>query len=632
MTTRLTSRLPPRLIRRLRGAWVALALFVIITWVPRILARFSSLPPDDGLALLSRLVEVFTFTMFAAVALTLYWRRGDDWLALFTGMMLLLTAYGYTGSRLTGTYWAFASFFLVVLMEVFQVTFFYIFPDGKFLPRWAKYGVVPLFVFRFLIWENIYRNSLPQGALEVGIVVLLLLIGVGLQVYRYRSYANPTQRQQVKWLLVGFTATILFVAPSVYVVSVFTDTARELVAVVVILRTLALLLVPISLGISVMRYRLWDLDLTINRSVKGVIVGVFLAAIFAAVFLATRAGIQALFGPQSSVFALAAGVIVVGLLFNPVRDRVRHFIDTRLYDLRFDLDELRESQKPPEVKKPGTMTGQHVGEYEVLDLLGRGGMGEVYLGFGGERIVAIKIMPPEIASQGKNAQRFEREIEALKTLDHPNVVHLIDSGVDNDRRYMIMDFIDGQDLTHVLREKGMFSPEVAYDIVKQIGAALTYIHSREQIHRDVTSGNIMLSPNGERYDAVLMDFGLVKMLKTPTNITMSSDVMGTIDYMAPEQIVQTQTVDLRSDIYALGAVYYEMLTGKRPFSGGPAQVLFGHLYQPPPDPRQVRPELPRGLSHAIMRALAKSPDDRFQTVQEFVEAAGAPEVEAAAAA
>ncbi|MBK8136879.1 MAG: hypothetical protein IPK52_13775 [Chloroflexi bacterium] len=111
---------------------MALALFVIITWVPRILARFSSLPPDDGLALLSRLVEVFTFTMFAAVALTLYWRRGDDWLALFTGMMLLLTAYGYTGGRLTGTYWAFASFFLVVLMEVFQVTFFYIFPDGKF--------------------------------------------------------------------------------------------------------------------------------------------------------------------------------------------------------------------------------------------------------------------------------------------------------------------------------------------------------------------------------------------------------------------------------------------------------------------------------------------------------------------
>ena len=168
---------------------------------------------------------------------------------------------------------------------------------------------------------------------------------------------------------------------------------------------------------------------------------------------------------------------------------------------------------------------------------------------------------------------------------------------------------------------------IHHSVLPSLGMKLPY-----DIDRDFTRGNISLGPNGERYAAVLMDFGLVTMLKTPTNITMRSDVMGTIDYMAPEQIVQTQTVDLRSDIYALGAVYYEMLTGKRPFSGGPAQVLFGHLYQPPPDPRQVRPELPRGLSHAIMRALAKSPDDRFQTVQEFVEAAGAPEVEAAAAA
>lgn len=600
-----------------------MALYIFITWVPRILGRFQDVPNTDGLALLSRLVEVFTFAAFASVALILYWRRGDDWLALFTGMLLLLTAYGYTGSRLTGTPWAAASFWLVALMETFQVTFFYIFPNGKFLPAWAKWGVVPLFIFRFLIWENIYRNNLPQGALEVAIVFLLLLIGVGLQVYRYRRQARPVERQQVKWLLVGFTATILFVAPSIYIVSVFSDMSPGLVAVVVIARTLALLLVPISLGISVMRYRLWELDLTINRSVVGAIVIALLAGVFAAVFFAVQAVIEALSGAPSPAFALVASAIAAGALFLPVQRRVRNFVDRRIYDFRFNLNELRDAQKLPDVQKPGALTGQTIGAYQILDVLGRGGMGEVYKGFGEDRVVAVKIMPPEIAKEAKNAARFEREIEALKSIDHPNIVHLLNAGVQGEQRYMVMDYIDGTDLTHYIRDHGAFTVETAYEIAEQIGAALSYIHARGQVHRDVTSGNIMVVPGGETMRAVLMDFGLVKLIDRPTDITMSGDVMGTIDYMSPEQIIQTQTVDYRSDIYAFGAVYFEMLTGKRMFNGGPAQVLFAHLYQPPPNPREVCPDLPKPLAAVIMQALAKNPDERFKSIADFVSAAAA---------
>lgn len=619
MTTRLTSRISPRLIRGLRFAWMTLALYLFITWIPRMLVRLD-VAPGQSVDWLNVTLQFVTFVSFAAIALLLYWRRGDDWLALYTGMLLLTTAYGYTGTRMSGTIWAFASFWVLGLMETMQVVFFYIFPDGKFLPSWVKWFVVPFFIFRVLIWENIYRNNLPQGALEVGFVVLLLLIGVGLQIYRYRRHATPVERQQVKWLLVGFTATILIVAPSIYVISIY-DLPRSIVTPVIILRTLALLLVPISLGISVTRYRLWELDLTINRSVKGVITGVALLIVFAAVFFATQALIQALFGPQSAVFAIAAGAIVAVALFIPVRGRVVNFIDRRLYDLRFDLQDLRAAQKQPEVKKPGALTGQQIGDYQILDVLGRGGMGEVYKGFGGdERVVAVKIMPPEIASQDKNALRFDREIEALKQLDHPNVIHMLDAGTQGDMRYMVMDYVEGQTITQVLREHGPFAPSVALDVLKQVAAALTYIHGQQQIHRDVTSGNIMLRENGDSYDAILMDFGLVKLLTTPTNITMSGDVMGTIDYMAPEQIVQTQTVDHRSDIYALATVYYEMLSGKRPFSGGPAQVLFAHLYQPPPDIRQAVPTVPKPLAAVISRALAKTPDERFATVAEFIAA------------
>jgi serine/threonine-protein kinase len=611
MTTRLTSALSQPVIQRLRAAWLALALFLVINWIPRIADTFVRLPAGDNASLLSAVLGVVVFLAFGAVALTLFRRRGDDWLALFTGMMLLLTAFGYTGSRLSGTVWAYMSFPMVALMETFQVIFFYIFPNGKFLPRWAKYGILPLFIFRFLIWENIYRNRLPQGALEVGIVVLLLLIGIGLQVYRYRRQANAVERQQVKWLLVGFTATIVLVAPSVYALSIFTDEFSAWAAPVAIVRTLALLFVPISIGISVMRYRLWDLDLTINRSVVGAVVTGFLALVFGVVFVAAQAAIQAIFGPQSAVFAAAAGTAVTGALFNPARHRVRRFIDRKLYDLRFDLNDLRAVQ---------TLTGTTIGNVEIRDVLGRGGMGEVYLGAESGRLVAVKIMPPEIASEGKNALRFDREIEALKVIDHPNIVHLLGSGVQDNQRYLVMDYVEGRDLTQTLRETGALPQELALNVAKQIGTALTYLHGQQQIHRDVTCGNIMLRPKGDSFDAILMDFGLVKMLTADHSITMSGDVMGTIDYMAPEQIVQTQTVDSRCDVYALACVYFEMLTGRRPFTGGAAQVLFAHLYQPPPDPRNFAPELPKPLAQVILRGLAKLPEDRFGSVADFLSA------------
>lgn len=632
MTTQRTTRISPQLIRRLRVAWLLLASYIFITWLPRVFTRLSNLPTDDGLTLLSRVVEIFTFVAFAAVAVTLYRLRGDDWMALFTGMLLLLTAGGYTAGRPADPVLGLATFWLLSLMETFQVVFFYIFPDGKFLPRWVKYGVVPFLIFRLVIWENIYRNNLPQGALEVGIVVLILLVGIGTQIYRYRRHANAVQRQQVKWLLVGFSATILLVAPSIYIISVFEGQSRAVVGVVMILRTLALLIVPLSLGISITRYRLWDLDLTINRSVVGAAVCVTLAVIAGAVFGMMHVATSALMGESPTLILCVVALVAAGLMFRPVHRRIRHFVDVQLYDFRFDLNELRRQQTPPKVNNPGALTGRTIGQYEILDVLGRGGMGEVYKGYDGERVVAVKIMPREIASDEKNAERFEREIEALKALAHPNVVRLIDSGVHEGMRYMVIDYIEGRDVTHTLREQTMFSEAAASDIIRQISGALAYIHEQGQVHRDVTSGNIMLSPDGDNTKAILMDFGLVKLLSRPSSITMSGDVMGTIDYMAPEQIVQTQTVDHRSDIYALGVVFYELLTGKKPFSGGPAQVLFAHLYQPPPDVRLLLPDVSTSVSAAIMRALSKTPDERFQSIGDFVAALDAAPISVSRAA
>jgi serine/threonine-protein kinase len=149
-----------------------------------------------------------------------------------------------------------------------------------------------------------------------------------------------------------------------------------------------------------------------------------------------------------------------------------------------------------------------------------------------------------------------------------------------------------------------------------IGAALDAAHQQGFVHRDLKPGNIMIRPNGQ---AVLMDFGVTKMTDASSSLT-GTGALGTIDYMAPEQIMSAKEVDHRADIYALGVMLYEMMTGERPFKGGPAQVMFAHIQQPPPDPRDINAEIPRHIARAIMQAMSKNPEERFQSAGEFAAA------------
>jgi serine/threonine protein kinase/Tol biopolymer transport system component len=267
-----------------------------------------------------------------------------------------------------------------------------------------------------------------------------------------------------------------------------------------------------------------------------------------------------------------------------------------------------------------------LGPYEILAPLGAGGMGEVYrandtrLG----RIVAIKILPATIAADPIAKQRFEREARAISNLNHPNICVLYDIGEQDGVDYIVMEFLEGETLAKRL-EKGALPTGQALKIGAQIAEALDKAHRSGIVHRDLKPGNIILTPSG----AKLLDFGLAKesspladmatMTATIRNspITQQGTIVGTFQYMSPEQ-VEGRELDGRSDIFSLGAVLYEMLTGKRAFEGKTQLSVASAILESEPAPMQtVRPLTPANLDHAICRCLTKDREDRWQTARDL---------------
>ncbi len=285
------------------------------------------------------------------------------------------------------------------------------------------------------------------------------------------------------------------------------------------------------------------------------------------------------------------------------------------------------SQSPPSLslaRSDELPSGTRIGTYEVLGLLGRGGMAEVYKGRHPrlDRTVAIKILSTSLAEETDFRQRFEREAQAVAALRHPNIVQVFDFGDVEGTYYMVMEFIDGVDLACHIRENGRMSLELVLPILQNLSGAIDYAHAEGVIHRDVKPSNVMLrEEKGSNFSAILTDFGIAKIRASDTGATKTGMMMGTLDYMAPEQVQGARKVDGRADIYALGVMLYQMLTGELPFKGdNPGAVMLAHLQQPAPDPRVLTPELPDDVAAAILRALAKTPDERYPTAGALAEA------------
>ncbi|HUN62169.1 MAG TPA: serine/threonine-protein kinase [Candidatus Sulfotelmatobacter sp.] len=269
--------------------------------------------------------------------------------------------------------------------------------------------------------------------------------------------------------------------------------------------------------------------------------------------------------------------------------------------------------------------GQHIGDYEILSILGMGGMGKVYKvrNVISDRIEAMKILLPDLGSNQSLADRFLREIRLLAALDHPNIAALRTAMTFENQLVMIMEFVEGETLANRVARAPLSTAD-AVNYADQVLSALSYAHKQNIIHRDIKPANMMLTPQGI---VKLMDFGIARSA-TDGSLTTTGTTLGSLNYMPPEQ-VRGEGADARSDIYSFGVSLYEMLTGKLPFKGDSQYSLMtAHLNETPPEPITLRADLPAGLNEIIMMAIAKDPANRFQTADAFRAALSSVEVSA----
>jgi len=265
------------------------------------------------------------------------------------------------------------------------------------------------------------------------------------------------------------------------------------------------------------------------------------------------------------------------------------------------------------------------GRYEVLSRLGKGGMGVVYKARDRmlDETVAIKVLRAEFANTGEMAKRFRQEIRLARKVTHRNVCRIHEYGEDGARRYISMEYVEGTDIKQLARDKGGFlETDEAFDVAIQAADGLQAIHDVGIIHRDLKTSNIMRDPSDRRVR--LMDFGIAKsaaMDHSTGGLTVDGQVMGTPEYMSPEQCMGDKTIDHRSDIYALGVVIYEIFTGTVPFRGDtPVATLFKHIQEPVPFEGPIAARIPLSAVPVLRKALAKERKDRYPTAASLAEA------------
>lgn len=262
-------------------------------------------------------------------------------------------------------------------------------------------------------------------------------------------------------------------------------------------------------------------------------------------------------------------------------------------------------------------TNTRIGDYEILGTLGNGGMGRVYRvrNVISDRIEAMKILLPDLSGRQDLVNRFLREIKLVASLNHPNIASLCTAMTVDNQLIMVMEFVDGRTLSQML-ESGPLPVGDSIRYLTQALAALGYAHGRGIVHRDVKPANMMLTVDGT---IKLMDFGIARV-EAERSLTQTGTTLGSLDYMSPEQILG-QAVDGRSDLYSIGVSLYEMVTGQRPFrADSDYELMAAHVKQAPRNPIEIKPWLPAQLNALILRSIAKTPGERFQSAEEMIDA------------
>jgi serine/threonine-protein kinase len=282
--------------------------------------------------------------------------------------------------------------------------------------------------------------------------------------------------------------------------------------------------------------------------------------------------------------------------------------------LRIIYEALGRSPGRPGAPSPALPAFPVIAGYKVLGILGKGSMATVYRArqLSVDRIVALKVPKPELASDPKFVERFLREARAAAKLNHRNIVTVYDAGKSGGHYYLAMEYVEGASLRSLIRKRGRLDEVDAIRLADKVAHALDYLHSRHIIHRDIKPENILVSTAGV---PKLVDLGLAQNLASQeSSISSTGMAVGTPNYISPEQIMGRRDLDIRCDLYALGATLYMMLTGQPPFTGRTSAVVYTrHLRDPVPDPRRLNPRISEPMTRILARCLAKDRNARYPT-------------------
>lgn len=624
-------------------AWGAIVLYVLVILGVTLSPQFSGMFDESLVMTIAKLpvlfqkileygVDLLLIAGFAITAGLLVIHRSDDWFAIFTSAFLI--TFGVRVTNLSNVIaitpgLEVAGGLILALGDMGIVLFLMLFPDGKFSPNWVKY-LVPLLIISTL---GIYVfPGAPFFWMTLGATPYLIFITawyvIGIIVFSQRyQHGSLAVQQQMRWVSIGsifpFLWFVMFQLVPLFIPSLTEGSLGGTVFEVMsrVLGIFMFLILPLSITISIVRNKLFDIDLIINRSIVYGVLTVGLGLTFALLFgLGTIVFKSMNQGDQPFMIAVIfAGA--AGALFQPMRKKLQRFVDRAFYHIQIEYDKTPAERSAPTSET--FVTGATLSSYHNLKLIGRGGMAEVYSATSPTqgRGVAIKVLKANLAGEEPFRRRFMREAEIVSGLEHPNIVRVMDYGSEGDAYYIVMELLSGPDLHHLLKTEKRFTLGKTAEFLGGIASALDYAHQNGLVHRDIKPSNVMLDAPTNR--VVLTDFGIAKISDAHTKIT-NTGMLGTFDYIAPEQIQASAEVDGKADIYALAVMTYQMLTGQLPFQRpNTGALLLAHLNSPAPDAREIVRDLPRPAAYAIQKAMAKEPQDRFATAGEFIAALGA---------
>jgi tRNA A-37 threonylcarbamoyl transferase component Bud32 len=641
-----------------RTAFVVLSFATILFFILGVPLSYqnyiSSINPDTLAALQQlRLSTTFyaTYQMalvvllaiaFGTAGLIIAWNKSDDWLALLVAFTLIgqgANAFDPLArmGRMPG--FEIPVHFIVSMVLMGLPLSCYLFPDGRIQKRWMLYVVGVWFVWLIVsvFWISFPLNIFNRGGTATLRYLLCLLAvlstGIYAQVHRYRTTRNPVKRQQLKWIVFGVAIGILTgIGVNLFLtlfellhpaagINLVVDMGTQTLSV------LAQFTVPVAVVFSILKYRLYDIEVVINRSIIYGLLTVVLVGTFGILLFGLQAAYQAITHQANPpTIAVVISTVAVSGIFQPTRKVLRRFVNRRIYGMDVDFEEIeRRNVKMEQVAHLASHAVTSVGGYTNLDLIARGGMGEVYKARHPSlnRTVAIKVLSSFFKDDPAFNKRFAREAKTMAQLRHPNIITIHDFGDQDGLPYIVMEYLTGDTLAQIIATQERLSLGEGLPLLQDLASALDYAHGQGVIHRDIKPSNVIVEPittltSGRTQRAILMDFGIARFVTENTILTGSGDVMGTADYISPEQIHGITELDSRTDQYSFAVMTYQLLTGKKPFERNNTWAMIrSHLEEPPPDPR-VHVSMPEKVALTILKALAKKPEQRFSSVGEFV--------------